>query len=174
LFYIPAAVIYVIVKMTPKTGSFRAGLDRVAVKFPVLGQAVYRLSVSRYCWVFHMLCKAGVPIVSCAKKSALVAGNALVAEQVGGGGASAKAGNLVSEGFGSGLPLDFLDIWRVGEETGKLEEVSKRLADNYGESAEMWFGEFASWFPRLVYGLVCGVIICHILWNFSQIISAAF
>lgn len=172
LFYIPAAIIFVILRMTPKTGLFRRLLDRLTLKIPLLGRAVYKLALSRYCWVFHMLIKAGVPITDCAEMAASAAGNAVVTDLVKPAAASAKAGNPVSEGFPSKLPMDFLEIWRVGEETGKLDDVTKRLADDNAEAAEFWFTEFARWLPRVIYFLVTLLMIYYIFVNFSKIMSA--
>jgi len=159
LLYIPAGIIIGIILLTPKTGVLRSLLDRLTRRIPLLGQALYKLALSRYCWVFHMLTKAGVPVIDCAEKATAAAGNAIVREQVGPAAASARAGHLVSEGFSPKLPLGFLDIWRIGEETGSLDDVTKRLADNNAESAEFWFKEFARWMPKVVYGLVCLLMI---------------
>ncbi len=172
LFYIPAAIIFIILRMTPKTGLFRRLLDRLTLKIPLLGRAVYKLALSRYCWVFHMLTKAGVPITDCAEMAASAAANAVVTDLVKPAAASAKAGKLVSDGFSSKLPMDFLEIWRVGEETGKLDDVTKRLADDNAEAAEFWFNEFARWLPRLIYALVALLMIYYIFVNFSKIMTA--
>ncbi len=61
------------------------------------------------------------------------------------------------------LPPEFLEPWRIGEETGSLDEVAKRLAEANAEAAEFWFGEFARWLPRVVYFLVCLLMIYYIL-----------
>ena len=170
-FYIPAAIIFVILRMTPKTGPLRRLFDRLTLKIPLLGRAVYKLALSRYCWVFHMLIKAGVPITDCAEKAAAAAGNAVVTDLVKPAVASTKAGRPVSDGLSTELPLDFLDIWRVGEETGKLDDVTKRLADNNAEAAEFWLNEFARWLPRLVYCLVCLLMIYYIFKGFARIMT---
>jgi len=171
LFYIPAAIIFVILCMTPKTGLFRRLLDRLTLKIPLLGRAVYKFALSRYCWVFHMLTKAGVPITDCAEKAASATSNTVVTDLVKPAAASAKVGKPVSDGFPSNLPVDFLEIWRVGEETGKLDDVTKRLADDNAEAAEFWFNEFARWLPRFIYCLVCLLMIYFIFVRFSKIIT---
>jgi len=171
VFYIPAAIIFVILRMTPRTGPLRRLLDRLTLKIPLLGRAVYKLALSRYCWVFHMLIKAGVPITDCAEKAAAAAGNAVVTDLVKPAAASTKAGRPASDGLSTELPLDFLDIWRVGEETGKLDDVTKRLADNNAEAAEFWLNEFARWLPRLVYFLVCLLMIYYIFKGFAMVMT---
>jgi len=172
LFYIPAAIIFVILRMTPKTGLLRRLLDHLTLKIPLLGRAVYKLALSRYCWVFHMLIKAGVPITDCAEKAAAAAGNAVVTDLVKPAVASTKAGRPVSDGLSTELPLDFLDIWRIGEEVGKLDDVTKRLADNNAEAAEFWLNEFARWLPRLVYFLVCLLMIYYIFYFYSYVYTS--
>jgi len=119
-----------------------------------------------------MLIKAGVPITDCAERAASAAGNAVVTDLVKPAAVSAKAGNPVSDGFPPKLPKDFLEIWRVGEETGKLDDVTKRLADGNAEAAEFWFTEFARWLPRLIYCLICLLMIYYIIVNFLKIMSA--
>jgi len=52
-----------------------------------------------------------------------------------------------------------VEMWKTGEETGRLDDISKRLANNYSEQAEFWFAEFSRWFPRFVYFLICIMII---------------
>ncbi|MHC4206518.1 MAG: type II secretion system F family protein, partial [Planctomycetota bacterium] len=61
LFWVPAGIIVLIVRTTPKTGRARRVLDKVVLRIPVLGSAVHKLAIGRFCWAFHMLCKAGVP-----------------------------------------------------------------------------------------------------------------
>ena len=169
LFWVPAGLIFLIVRMTPATGPARRLLDRVVLRIPILGRAMYKLAVSRYCWVFHMLCKAGVPAMESADMAVSATGNAAVADLFRPAVESIRAGGLVCEGFSSKLPADFRDIWRVGEESGTLDDATKRLADNNTEAAEFWFDEFARWFPRLVYFLVCLVMVYYIFKNFVSI-----
>ena len=68
----------------------------------------------------------------------------------------------MSEGLTPKLPLDLVEMWKTGEETGRLDDVSMRLADNYSEQAEFWFSEFSRWFPRFVYLLICIMLIIMI------------
>lgn len=172
LFYIPAAIIFAIMRFTPQAGSLRRGLNHVTLKIPALGRATYKLALSRYCWVFHMLCKAGVNINDCAEMAVAGTGNAVVAELFRPAAAVAKAGNPLSEGLSSKLPREFIELWRIGEETGNLDDVTKRLANNNAEAAEFWFREFGRWLPRVVYGLVCLVMIYYIFVNLGRMRTA--
>lgn len=172
LFYIPLSIILATLHLMPNTGTIRRFLDFVVLKIPILGLAVRQLALSRYCRAFNMLYKAGIPIIQCAQQAPGVTGNVIVADVVKGGAESAQAGNMVWEGFSPKLPADFLNIWRIGEETGELDNSIKRLADNTTENAEQLFSEFVQWLPRIIYWLICAVIVIQILTAASMLFGA--
>jgi len=163
LFWVPAGIIFLIVRTTPKTGQARRVLDKIVLRIPVLGSAVHKLAIGRFCWAFHMLCKAGVPYSESVDMALSVTGNTVIADRFAPAAKSVKAGELMSAGLSKELPLDLVEMWKTGEETGRLDEVSKKLADNYSEQAEFWFAEFTRWFPRFVYFLICLMLIRMIL-----------
>ena len=162
LFWIPAGLIILIVRTTPKTGSVRRVMDNVVLHIPVLGSASHKLAIGRFCWAFHMLCKAGVPYSESVDMAISVTGNLVVADLFRPAAESVKAGELMSEGLSPKLPFELVEMWKTGEETGRLDDVTKRLANNYSEQAEFWFAEFTRWFPRFVYCLICIVLIIMI------------
>jgi len=162
LFWIPAGIIILIIRTTPRTGPARRLLDQVVLRIPILGSAVHKLSIGRFCWAFHMLCKAGVPYSESVEMAISVTGNLVIADLFRPAAESVRAGQLMSEGLSKKLPLELVEMWKTGEETGRLDDVSKRLADNYSERAELWFAEFTRWFPRFVYFLICIMLIIMI------------
>jgi type II secretory pathway component PulF len=172
LLYVPTIFILAVLHLMPNTGAIRRCLDFMVLRIPILGSAVRQLALSRYCRAFNMMYKAGIPIIQCAQRAPGVMGNAIVADVVRGGAKSAQAGNMVWEGFSSKLPADFLNLWRVGEETGELDNSVKRLADNTTERAEHLFSEFVQWMPRIVYWFVCALLVILILLAASALFSA--
>lgn len=171
IFYIPAIVIIAIVRFTPEIGSARKYLDQFTLMIPVLGKAVKYLSISRYCRAFNMLYKAGLPIADCAKQALQIAGNVIVAGWFEGGYDSIKAGEAMFRGFSAEIPLDLRHIWEVGEETGQLDDCIERVADNTSDTAELLLREFCKWLPRLIYFLICIMLIIQIFRGFSAIYS---
>jgi type IV pilus assembly protein PilC len=169
LFIVPAIVIVLIIRFTPKTGPLRRALDSLVLRIPVLSRAMYRLALSRYCWAFHMLCKAGVPVSDCVEMSISAAGNLVVGDMFRPAAKSVREGGTMGEGLSPKLPLELVEMWKVGEETGQLDDISKRLADTYTEQAEFWFHEFSRWFPRFVYLLICIMLIYMIFQTASGI-----
>jgi len=167
--FVPVGVIWGIVRYTPKGGPLRTVLDTMTLKVPLIGRAVKELALSRYFRAFHTLFKAGIPVIRCAETSAAVTGNAVVSGWVKGAAESARMGHRLSEGFGGEFPKEFLDAWLVGEESGKLEEVSGRLAKITSEKAEWMIAEVAKWVPILIYGLVCLWMIKMIFTMWGQV-----
>ena len=84
---------------------------------------------------------------------------------------SVKEGEMFSEGFSTNLPLDFREAWLVGEETGNLDEVTKRLADSYAANAEFIFTQLATWLPRIVYFIVCIKIALDVVKGYTNLYS---
>jgi type IV pilus assembly protein PilC len=163
IFLVPATVIVLVIRFTPRTGPLRKALHALALRIPLLGRAMHRLALSRYCWAFHMLSKAGVPVTDCIEMSISAAGNLVVGDMFLPAAASVRAGGTIGEGLSPKLPMELVEMWKVGEETGQLDDISKRLADTYTEQSEFWFHEFARWFPRFVYGLICIMLIIMII-----------
>jgi len=168
-FYIPCGIILVLIHLRARNDAVRLILDKVILKIPLLGRAVHNASLGRFCRAFHILLVAGVPGGKCMQNAAEVAGNVVVKNLVQGGVDSCYQGNPISEGFSSRLPLHFLHAWQVGEETGDLDDVTLRLADHYADSAKNLFIEFARWLPRVVYTLVCLLVIVRIFQGFANI-----
>lgn len=162
--YVPAAAVWAVVYLTPKTGPLRRLLDGFVLKIPLLGRAFRQLALSRYCRVFNMLYKAGIPITYVAQFSAEATGNVVFAGWVRGAAESAQAGHPLSDGFSRELPREFRDAWQVGEESGELDNVTERLANMTAQSSELMFSVAMQWFPRIIYALVS-------IWIIKQIFT---
>jgi len=143
----------------PDKGIFRRLLDALILRIPILGQAVRQLSICRYCRGFNMLYKAGVPITECAAQAPGLTGNVVISDLFKGGAASAAAGNITCDGFSRRLPPEYLNLWQTGEQIGELDKMADKIAEIAGDRAEHLFTEFARWLPRLLYALVCIVMI---------------
>jgi len=172
--YILAGLIIGIMRFTPQTGIARRALEGFSLRIPLLGRALYNLALSRYCWIFHIASKAGMPITECSEMAANGTGNMAVADLFRGCTASVKAGNPFSDGLSPKLPAEFIEPWRIGEETGRLDEISKRLAEKNGEAAEFWFNQFAAWFPRVVYGALLLIMAFVVIYRCMALYGGVF
>ena len=169
--YVPVAIIFAVLRLTPRTGPLRRLLDDLTLRIPLLGLGLRYLAMSRYCRAFHMLYNAGIPITRCARQAVELTGNCVIADMFEGGYRSCSAGNPISEGFSDKLPADFLHIWQTAEQAGKLDEATKRLAERTGETAEFVLDNFSQWLPRLVYFLVCILLVILIMRNLGLVMG---
>ncbi|MBN2590170.1 MAG: type II secretion system F family protein [Sedimentisphaerales bacterium] len=139
-------------------------LDTIILWIPLLGKAVWELAIARFCFTFNMLNKAGVPILQGLPLAVNLTGNTVVAKVFQGGVESVQNGNSAFEGFSSKMPNDYRNLWEVGEETGELSKTVDKIAEISSDKADMYFTEFAKWFPKIVYGIIC-------LWMIGKIFS---
>ncbi|MHC4757774.1 MAG: type II secretion system F family protein [Planctomycetota bacterium] len=171
VFYIPAILIYLVFTFTPKKGFFRRMLDETLQIVPLLGKSLMYLALSRYCSSFNMLYSAGVPITQCAEISTSTAGNTSISELLKGGIECTKRGKPVSKGFSNSLPNEFISLWKIGEESGELEKVTKKMAEYTSDKAEFMLTQIMKWVPRILYFLVCLLIVKEIFKYASVIVS---
>lgn len=171
LFYIPAAIILAVVFWTPKHGPLRWLLDRFMLFVPLLGSAIRDLELGRFSRVFAITYKAGIPIVRCAELATDSLRNQSVRKKLLGALEQVRSGEEMSTGFSESLPGEFLGIWQTGEESGDLDDAAERLGEIYADNAERKFSTLAQWTPRLIYGIVCLVMIYYVFKGYSQIFS---
>lgn len=154
-------VLFVLWRMV-RYRAFGGALDEALLRVPVLGAAVKELCISRYCRGFYVLLKAGVPISRCGEQALRVTGNLGVARMFKNGASSAKKGHLMSDGLSGELGGEFIGAWMSGEESGELDNVVWKLAENSGDRAHERFERIAFWLPKIVYVMVSIYIIIQI------------
>ena len=169
LFYIPAAVIATIRILAGKHGPLRLLLDTFVIQLPLVGKAVRELELSRYSKVFAVTYRAGIPIVRCAEMAAEAVSNNVMFRRLEPAAQKARAGEEMSHGFSKQLPLEFIDLWAVGEESGQLDDSAWRLSVMHTDNAERRFTILSQWAPRLVYAVVAIVMIYYIFTGFQQV-----
>lgn len=149
--YIPMAVAFIFFKLAPRRGFLRRIYDNILLYIPLLGSAFRCLAIGRYCSVFAIMYKAGIPIIRCAELAPQTCGNITMAGLFERGYDAVKTGDSMSQGFSRALPPDFLELWAVGEESGDLDKTSEKLAEIYLDKAQFRFNLIAIWTPRVVY-----------------------
>jgi type IV pilus assembly protein PilC len=168
-FYVPAIVVIAFILLRNRAPLLRWPLDVLVLRIPVLGQAIYHMSVCRYARAFGMLYGAGVPIIETTERATRATGNAVVARQLEGGQASVRAGGMVWEGFSKHLPTEYRQLWQIGEETGELDKITTKVADLAGDRADLYFTEFSRWMPRIIYFAIMGFLAYKVLQLWQQV-----
>jgi type IV pilus assembly protein PilC len=169
LLYVPLLTILAVLHFKERAHLLRLALDSLVLRIPLLGRAVYQLSICRYTQAFSMLYKAGVPITECTEKATRATGNMVVARLFEGGTASVRRGGTVSEGFSRRLPAEYLDLWRIGEESGELDKTTAKIAEIAADRADFCFVQFGDWLPKIVYFMILAILAYMVLTLGSQI-----
>jgi general secretion pathway protein F len=162
-----------------RTVSGRHALDRTLLSLPLIGDFLRKLSAARIARTLGLLLENGVSLLSALEIVENIAGNVLIAEAV------EAAANQVRQGRGLAMSLDagnqfpalFIQMIQVGEQSGALESLLKKVADlfeNEVESALMRLASLLEPIMILIMGVMVGFIvlsICLPIFEMNQLIQ---
>ena len=132
------AIIAVVVQRLMERPSIQAWRDRMALRMPVLGSLVTRFEVGRFCRSLGVLLTNGVPAAR-----ALALAGATVNSRVYADAIETLAGRF-KEGEGLAKSLEetgcfpnlAIQLIRIGDETGRLQDMLQEIADIYDQEVE--------------------------------------
>lgn len=119
-----------------RSGS-RRFIETSLLKVPGVGACLKTISLTRFCWSLSLLLEAGMDVRRSVPLAFGATGNQYYTAHQSTVSALLSSGEelyvaLLSTGI---FPDDFLDALQVGEQSGRLDESLKRLADLYQERA---------------------------------------
>ncbi len=129
---------YAFVTAKKKSPKFRRWLDMVALKIPVMGKIIELSAVSRFSRTLSVMFAAGVPLVEAMDSVAGSTGNILYKE------ATMQIKRDTAQGVQLYIAMQTRQIFpnmmvqmtKIGEESGKLEDMLGRVADYYEEQVD--------------------------------------
>jgi len=132
-------VLIAFIKVFKKTGFGRASIDWGVLKIPVVGVLVEKTTVARFTRTLGTLVSAGVPILEAVNITRDTCGN-WVFER-----ALQRVHDSIREGESFATPLReskvcdgiVVNMIDVGEETGDLDVMLMKVADNYDEEVDV-------------------------------------
>lgn len=121
-----------------KTPLGRYHVDMLRMRIPVLGQAVVKAEIARFCRSLATLIAAGINILDALKILEGIFGNEVVKDMLYKVQLGLKAGDRLSDKLKeySYMPRIVSDMISVGEKTGAMEELLNKLADVYDMEAK--------------------------------------
>ncbi len=144
---------------------FRAGrlvLDSITLRLPVVGQISSKVSITRWTRTLGTLISAGVPILDALNVTRETAGNEVYANALGLVHNSIRQGDTFAGPLRQSKTVDLLvcNMVAVGEETGDLDKMLLKVADNYDEQVDVLVGGLMSLLePIMILGLGSIVIV---------------
>jgi len=142
----------------------RYAMDVVKLKIPILGAILGKTAIARFTRTLGTLISAGVPILDAINITKETAGNEVYAR------ALVKVHDAIREGESMADPLRatkvcdsiVVNMIDVGEETGDLDKMLLKVADNYDNDVDVLVGSLISILEPVmvvVLGLIVGFIV---------------
>jgi type IV pilus assembly protein PilC len=168
--------IWLLIKILRKFKPCRFVLDAITLKLPIVGNLVNRVSITRWTRTLGTLIGAGVPILDAINVTRETAGNEVFTNLL------TKVHNSIRQGDTFAGPLRqsrtvdgiVTNMIAVGEETGDLDKMLMKIADNFDEQVDVLVAGLMSMLEPvmiLVLGSVVMVIVLAIFLPMIQIIS---
>lgn len=122
-----------------RTVAGRYNIDKVKLNFPLFGVLVQKVAIARFARTLGTLVSSGVPLLKALTIVKDVIGNEVIAGAIGNVSDSIREGESVSGPLKqhkvfSPIVINMID---VGEETGRLDEMLIKIADNYDDDVDV-------------------------------------
>ena len=151
-----------------KTTAGRLWMDTTVLRIPVVGPLLRKSAVSRFSLTFATLLESGLPVLECVAVVKRVLNNQLLANVLD------DVQRKIAEGADIATPLKQSKVFppvvgymiAVGEESGRLEELLKRISLSYDEEIEIAAQRLTSLLEPLLIvfmALIVGFIVLSIL-----------
>ena len=154
------ASIFVFREAKLRSVAFAEGLDKVALKMPVIGDIVFNSVIARFSRTLATTFAAGVPLVEALESTAGAAGNAVYAKAIRQIRDDVTTGTTLYNSIKStGLfPNMLLQMVSIGEESGALDDMLDKVANHYEEAVDNAVDSLSSLMEPIIMS-VLGVLV---------------
>jgi type IV pilus assembly protein PilC len=172
LMAVPIALI-IILKMVRRFRKGRLVLDAIQLRLPVVGQLSSKVSITRWTRTLGTLISAGVPILDALNVTRETAGNEVYANVLGHIHNSIRQGDTFAGPLRQSKTVDLLvcNMVAVGEETGDLDKMLLKVADNYDEQVDVLVGGLMSMLEPIMIIVLGGIVMTIVLAVFLPMIQ---
>ncbi len=168
----PIAIMF-IVKFLKRFESCRYAFDIIKLKLPVVGKLVYLASVARWTRTLGTLISAGVPILEAVNITRDTSGNAVYAKMLDKVHAAIRQGDTFANPLKQSKTVDGLvvNMIDVGEETGDIDKMLYKVADNFDEQVDVMVGSLMSLLEPVMIIVLGGMVGIIVLAMFLPMVS---
>ncbi|MBA20663.1 MAG: pilus assembly protein PilC [Planctomycetes bacterium] len=165
-----------IMKMIARTEAGERWIDTFKLRMPVFGNIIKKSSVARFCRTLGTLIASGVPILEALRIVKDAVGNVIISNAIEDVHGSIREGDTIADplrasGIFDELLVNMID---VGEETGELDKMLMKIADNYEADVDVAVEGMSSLLEPLLIvgmGLVVGFIVISLFLPLVSIIK---
>jgi type IV pilus assembly protein PilC len=131
-------IIFTFIILKKKCDPFSTEVDRIMLRFPVVGKLLRQSYIARFCRIMSSLVESGVDIVSSLGISRNVIPNRYMKKQLAQVIADVKVGSSINASVAQFPIFDSLlvSMLKVGEESGMLYETLDKMATLYEEETD--------------------------------------
>ncbi len=152
-------------------------VDSVKLKMPVMGQITSKVSVTRWTRTLGTLISAGVPILDALTVTRETAGNEVFAKMLSNVHDSIRQGDTFAGPLRQSKTVDLIvsNMVAVGEETGDLDKMLLKVADNFDEQVDVLVASLMSMLEPImiiVLGLIVMTIVLAVFLPMIQVITS--
>lgn len=173
LFYGVAAIVWISFRNFSRLAVTSVAADRFYRAIPVIGKIHSWFALARFCATYEMQLNSAVNVVeslfsawSVSQSAAIRATVEAIIPEVRLG---AQVGPLLSR---SGVfPSEMMRAFRVGEETGKLDEELRQMAEGFEEKALDRVASLAEWLPKLIYAAIAVYLAFEIVDSYRTVLA---
>jgi type IV pilus assembly protein PilC len=149
-------ILYFILKAWGRTKGGRLAIDKFKLSAPLIGTIIKKSVIARFCRTLGTLLQSGVPILEALAIVKNATGNEVVSNAISTVHDSIREGESIAEplaacGVFDDIVINMID---VGEETGELDKMLLKIADNYDAEVDAAVSALMSVMePILIVGL---------------------
>jgi type IV pilus assembly protein PilC len=172
--YLGAIVVLVIAYRAFRASSpGRRFFDRLKLRLPILGRLTRKIIVARFSRTLGTLIASGVPILEALAICKNTAGNYVLETALEKVFESVREGESIAEPLGeSGIFDDIVvNMIDVGEETGELDKMLIKVADNYDEEVDVEVSSLVSVIEPLLILFMGGAVFVIVLGLFLPLMK---
>lgn len=160
IIFLSPFAIYLLFKLIRTSQGGRYVTDLIGLKIPVLGTLLEKSAVARFTRTLGTLVNAGVPILEAINITRDTSGNEVYAR------ALVKVHDSIREGETFATPLRatkvcdgiVVNMIDVGEETGELDKMLLKVADNYDEEIDVAVASLVSLLEPVMVVVLGGIV----------------
>ena len=152
--------IFMGVKLIRKSGPGKAVLDWILLKTPVVGKLVEKATIAKFTRTLGTLVNAGVPILDAINITADTTGNYVYEKALREVHDSVRSGESFADPLRKAKVCDaiIVNMIDVGEETGDLDKMLLKIADNYDDEVDTAVAGLVSLLEPIMVVLLGGIV----------------
>jgi type IV pilus assembly protein PilC len=169
---VPFAIVFLL-RIVRKFRTGRYVLDSIKLKLPVMGQLTNKVSVTRWTRTLGTLIGAGVPILDALTVTRDTAGNEVFSNMLNNVHNSIRQGDTFADPLRQSKTVDLIvsNMVAVGEETGDLDKMLLKVADNFDEQVDVLVASLMSMLEPIMIIFLGGIVMLIVMAVFLPMIQ---